>query len=155
MPFALHKEWLLTDQKMIHTGAKSSRNCPASPAPCQLQARARASCLNHCCVALQTSRSWMPFPHGKQRHRTTLQQQIAGRDTAHALPKECFTWQALTPKHSHGPATTHTSSPGQMFQGSFQSNAVCARIAKIHFLGCFSHTTTYQLSGQLFMGSLA
>lgn len=96
----------------------------------------------------------MPFPHGKRHHRTSLQQQIAGRDTADALPKECCTWQALIPKHSHGPATSYTySSQGQMFQGSFQINSVRDRITKIHFLGCFSHATMCQLSG-LFMPSL-
>jgi len=152
----MHREWLLTDQKLIDTGAKPSRNHLAFPVPCQLRASASACCLSHCCAALQTSRSWMPFPHGKRHHRISFQQQIAGRDTAHALSKECCTWQALTPKHSHGLATTHTSSsPGHMFQSSFQSNAVSARSAKIQFLRCFSQTTKYELSRQLFITSLA
>lgn len=59
------------------------------------------------------------------------------RNCTHILLKKCCSWQAPTPKHSHGPATTHISSlPRQMFQNSFQNNAICATIAKIHFLGC-------------------
>lgn len=148
----MHREWLLENQKMIHAEAKSSRNHLISPVPRQLQARASAPCLSHCYVAVQTSRSWMSFPHGKQHHRISVQKWITGRDTEHTIPKECCTWQTLTPKHSHGPSTTHTSSsPGQMLHGFFQINAVCARNGKI---GCFSHTAAYQLSGLLFIASL-
>lgn len=57
--------WFLTHQKMIHMGKifqKTSHFICAMPAACK---RVSASCLSYCPVPLQTSRIWLPFPHGK------------------------------------------------------------------------------------------
>lgn len=89
---------------MIHTGAKSSRNRLASPAPRQL--RASACCLSHCCVALQTSRSWMPFPHGKRHHRISLHNSGSQEGTLHTH----FRRNVVLGRHKH-PSTRMAPPP--------------------------------------------
>lgn len=91
--------------------------------PCPVPAADKGKCMlfESTLCPLQSSRSWMPFLHGKRHHRISLQQGAAGRGTVHAYPKEFCTWQTPASKHSYVPTTTHTSSsPGQIFQDSFQ-----------------------------------